>query len=99
MNFNRLLICLKLNRSNHTEGMISWEHPEREFFSTEDRILLVNRSRSSLFCLPNCTLWVNVIFKSAPMKNICDIMMSKPQQTTCINIRKVNKGLSIKTVR
>ena len=39
-----------------TEGLIYWALPEREFYSLEDRILLVNQSRTSDFSLPNCTL-------------------------------------------
>ena len=60
------------------KGVIDWALPEREFYSQEDRILLMNGPRNSVFSLPNCTL--RVIIQSAPLKNICDIIMSKPQE-------------------
>ena len=54
--------------TGRSKGVIDWVLPERELYFLEDGILLVNRSRTSIFCLPKCTLWVNVIFKSALTK-------------------------------
>ena len=55
----------------------------------EDGILQVNRSGTSVFCLPNCTLRVNAIFESASTKNICNIIM--PTEDHLYQHRKVNK--------
>ena len=36
-----------------TQGVIDWSLLEEAFYSPEDGILLVNRSRTSVFSLPN----------------------------------------------
>ena len=42
--------CLK----SHFKGVIDWTIPKKEYLSPEDGILLGNRSRTSVFWLPNC---------------------------------------------
>ena len=54
--------------------MINSAHPRREYHSQEDKILSVNQTLTPFFCLANY-IFINIIFKIAPMKTFDGLIM------------------------